>query len=114
MAALELSDADLLTAARDIVRSEAASIASVAEKIDGSIAKAIRMVFECSDEARGHHGVMAVTGVGKAGLVGQRISASFASTVGRLRTFLHPVEALHGDLGRVRRNDAAAAAILFR
>ncbi len=47
-----------------------------------------------------------VSGVGKSGLVGQRISASFAST-GTPSHFLHPVEALHGDLGRVRRNDVA-------
>jgi arabinose-5-phosphate isomerase len=47
-----------------------------------------------------------VSGIGKSGLVGQRISASFAST-GTPSHFLHPVEALHGDLGRVRRSDVA-------
>jgi arabinose-5-phosphate isomerase len=51
-------------------------------------------------------GSVVVSGVGKSGLVGQRISASFAST-GTPSHFLHPVEALHGDLGRVRRNDIA-------
>jgi arabinose-5-phosphate isomerase len=100
------SDDALLAAAREVVRSEAASIASVADKLDSAIVRAIRLVFERSDESRGAHGVVAVSGVGKAGLVGQRISASFAST-GTPSHFLHPVEALHGDLGRVRRHDVA-------
>ena len=106
--AAELSDAELLGAAREVVRSEAASIGSVAEKIDGAVVRAIRLIFERTDEAppRGNHGMVAVTGVGKAGLVGQRISASFAST-GTPSHFLNPVDALHGDLGRVRRNDVA-------
>ncbi len=99
-------DDALLAAAREVVRSEATSISSVAEKLDDAIVKAIRLIFDRSDEARGQHGVVAVSGVGKAGLVGQRISASFAST-GTPSHFLHPVEALHGDLGRVRRNDVA-------
>lgn len=100
------SDDSLLAAARDVVRSESASIASVADKLDHAIVRAIRLIFDHSDESTGSHGVVAVSGVGKAGLVGQRISASFAST-GTPSHFLHPVEALHGDLGRVRRNDVA-------
>jgi arabinose-5-phosphate isomerase len=100
------SDDALLSAAREVVRSEAASITSVADKLDPAVAQAIRLIFDRSDESQGAHGVVAVTGVGKAGLVGQRISASFAST-GTPSHFLHPVEALHGDLGRVRRNDVA-------
>jgi len=101
-----LSDAQLLVAARDVVRSEAASITSVAEKLDAATAQAIRLIFDKTDDARDRHGLVAVTGVGKAGLVGQRISASFAST-GTPSHFLNPVDALHGDLGRVRRNDVA-------
>ena len=99
----------LLAAAREVVRSEAESIGSVAGKLDEAIVAAIRLVFERTDEARGDgggHGAVVVSGVGKSGLVGQRISASFAST-GTPSHFLHPVEALHGDLGRVRRNDVA-------
>jgi arabinose-5-phosphate isomerase len=101
-----LSDAELLRAARDVVRSEAASIGSVAEKLDEAAVRAIRLIFERTDEGRGNHGMVVVTGVGKAGLMGQRISASFAST-GTPSHFLNPVDALHGDLGRVRRNDVA-------
>jgi arabinose-5-phosphate isomerase len=102
----EQNPESLLAAARDVVRSEAASVASVAEKLDGSTAQAIRLIYDKTNAAAGHHGMVAVTGVGKAGLVGQRISASFAST-GTPSHFLNPVDALHGDLGRVRRNDVA-------
>ncbi len=101
-----LNDAALLNAAREVVRSEASSITSVAGKLDDAIVRAIRLIFERTDESQNRHGMVAVTGVGKAGLVGQRISASFAST-GTPSHFLNPVDALHGDLGRVRRNDVA-------
>lgn len=102
----QLSDQELLEGAREVVRSEAESIGSVAGMLDEAVVRAIRLVFERTDEERGGHGAVVVSGVGKSGLVGQRISASFAST-GTPSHFLHPVEALHGDLGRVRRNDVA-------
>ncbi len=102
----EISDSTLLVAAREVLRSEAASIASIADKLDASTPRAIQLIFDKTNDAAGHHGMVAVTGVGKAGLVGQRISASFAST-GTPSHFLNPVDALHGDLGRVRRNDVA-------
>ncbi len=90
----------LLDAAREVVRSEAASIGMVGEQLDHAIVDAIELIFAKSS------GNVVVSGVGKSGLVGQRISASFAST-GTPSHFLHPVEALHGDLGRVRRSDVA-------
>jgi arabinose-5-phosphate isomerase len=99
----------LVEAAREVVRSEAASIASVAEKLDGRVAEAIRLILKCTSEGpagEGFAGTVVVSGIGKSGLVGQRISASFAST-GTPSHFLHPVEAVHGDLGRVRRHDVA-------
>jgi arabinose-5-phosphate isomerase len=108
----------LLAAARAMVRSEAASIGAVADKLDRRIAQAIRLIFERTSPggtggggavakgAGGGDGMLVISGLGKSGLVGQRISASFAST-GTPSHFLHPVEALHGDLGRVRRHDTA-------
>ncbi len=51
-------------------------------------------------------GFLAISGIGKPGLVGLRLAASFAST-GTPSHFLHPVEAVHGDVGRVRRQDVA-------
>src|SRR4051812_30408704 len=102
------SDA-LVQAAREVLRSEAASIASVADKLDHRVADAIRLILKCTTEGpagEGFAGSVVVSGIGKSGLVGQRISASFAST-GTPSHFLHPVEAVHGDLGRVRRHDVA-------
>ncbi len=98
-----MREEDLLADARAILRAEAASIGVVADKLDHRIAEAIALIFERTREGQG---AIAVSGIGKSGLVGQRISASFAST-GTPSHFLHPVEAAHGDLGRVRRNDAA-------
>lgn len=104
-------DQSLLKEAREVLRSEAASIGIVAEKLGLKIVEAMRLIFARTDEtaAAGSPaaiGVVVTSGVGKPGLVAQRISASFAST-GTPSHFLHPVEAMHGDLGRVRRHDVA-------
>jgi arabinose-5-phosphate isomerase len=108
-------DAQLLAAAREVLRSESASIASIADILSPSIAHAITLIHERTSEAASpqypipntqYPGGVVLSGIGKSGLVAQRLSASFAST-GTPSHFLHPVEALHGDLGRVRRNDTA-------
>jgi arabinose-5-phosphate isomerase len=98
----------LLTAGREILRAEAAAIAAVAGQLDRRLADAIRLIYDRTrDGTEGAGGgTVVLSGIGKSGLVGQRISASFAST-GTPSHFLHPVEALHGDLGRVRRADVA-------
>ncbi len=94
----------LLTDAQHVLRSEAATLMQVADRLDQSLPAAIDLIYRCTQADA--HGTVVVTGVGKSGLAGQRISASFAST-GTPSHFLHPVEALHGDLGRVRRTDVA-------
>jgi arabinose-5-phosphate isomerase len=66
-----------------------------------AIVKAAELVFRC-------HGSVIVTGMGKAGLVGQKIAATLAST-GTRAFHLHPGEAVHGDLGRVRSGDIVIA-----
>ena len=90
----------LLTAGREILRAEAAAIAAVAGQLDRRLADAIRLIYDRTrDGTEGAGGgTVVLSGIGKSGLVGQRISASFAST-GTPSHFLHPVEALHGDLG---------------
>ena len=88
--------------ARDVIRGEAATLLQVADRLDDSIARAIQLIL--SKIGPDKPGALVVTGVGKSGLTGMRISASLAST-GTPSHFLHPVEAVHGDLGRVRRND---------
>ncbi len=83
--------------ARQVIKSEAAAIESVASIVDGSFEKAVDMIYQCS-------GSVIISGIGKAGIIGQKISATLAST-GTPSHFLHPAEAIHGDLGRLRNND---------
>jgi arabinose-5-phosphate isomerase len=83
--------------ARQVIQAEAEAIASVTPIVDASFARACQMIHECS-------GSCIVSGIGKAGLIGQKISATLAST-GTPSHFLHPAEAVHGDLGRLRDND---------
>ena len=86
---------------REILRLEAAAVLSLAERIGPDFDAAIETIAAC----KGH---LVVTGMGKAGLVGQKISATFAST-GTPSIFLHPAEAYHGDLGRVLATDVVLA-----
>ncbi|MFT5733453.1 MAG: arabinose-5-phosphate isomerase [Planctomycetota bacterium] len=90
----------------EVLRVEAAAIARLADLlVEGERAlafdRAVLSVLKCA-------GQTVVTGMGKAGLVGQKISATLAST-GTPSFFLHPSEALHGDLGRVRSGDVVLA-----
>jgi arabinose-5-phosphate isomerase len=83
--------------ARKVIEAEADAIMSVTPIVDESFARACRMIYACS-------GSCIVSGIGKAGIIGQKISATLAST-GTPSHFLHPAEAVHGDLGRLRKND---------
>jgi len=87
--------------AREVVRLEAQAIAGLEERLDERFSAACEEVLGCE----GH---VVVSGMGKAGLVGQKISATLAST-GTPSIFLHPGEALHGDLGRIRPQDVVLA-----
>jgi len=70
---------------------EASAVLSASKRLDGSILKAVEMMLS-------RPGKVVVTGVGKSGVVGRKITATFLST-GTQAVFLHPVEAAHGDLG---------------
>jgi arabinose-5-phosphate isomerase len=83
--------------AREVLENEARAIARLAERIDKRFLEAARLILKCK-------GRVVVTGMGKPGLVGQKISATMAST-GTPSYSLHPAEALHGDLGRVTKAD---------
>ncbi len=90
----------------EVLRVEAAAIARLADLMVGSsraqaFDQAVMAVLQCN-------GQVIVTGMGKAGLVGQKVSATLAST-GTPSFYLHPAEALHGDLGRVRSGDVVLA-----
>ena len=90
-----------LDLARGVLRAEAQAIVALTERLDGTFAQAAEMIFRCQ-------GKVVLTGIGKAGLVARKISATLAST-GTPSIFLHPVDALHGDLGRLVRGDVVVA-----
>jgi arabinose-5-phosphate isomerase len=83
--------------ARQVIRSEASAIESLVQLVDDAFAGAVEMIYGCA-------GSVIVSGMGKAGIIGRKISATLAST-GTPSHFLHPAEAVHGDLGRLRRED---------
>lgn len=95
------TEAEGLQFAREVLRVEADALDRVREQLDGSIARAARLVHRCD-------GGVVVTGMGKAGLVGQKLAATLASTGTRAYP-LHPGEAIHGDLGRIRAGDVVIA-----
>jgi arabinose-5-phosphate isomerase len=86
---------------RSVVRAEAAALGAVLRRMGSGFLRAVDLLHGC-------RGTVVVTGVGKSGLVGQKISATFAST-GTPSIYLHAAEALHGDVGRVRRDDVVLA-----
>jgi len=83
--------------ARRVIEAEADAITSVKPIVNESFARACEMIYGCT-------GSCIVSGIGKAGIIGQKISATLAST-GTPSHFLHPAEAVHGDLGRLREDD---------
>ena len=90
-----------LETARRVLEIEARAIEEVKARLDNSFAKAVDVLLACK-------GRVAVTGMGKSGLIGRKISATLSST-GTPSFFLHPAEALHGDLGMLARGDAMLA-----
>jgi len=83
------------------LRIEAEALAGLIERLDGGFIQAVEIVLGC-------RGKVAVTGMGKSGLIGQKISATLAST-GTPSYFLHPAEGVHGDLGMVTKDDVIVA-----
>lgn len=106
---MNMPDVDL-EVARRTVTSEGRAVSALAGQIDEAFADVARAIYRCGevDLQDRPAGKVVLTGIGKAGLVAQKISATLAST-GTQSIFLHPVEALHGDLGRLRRGDVVIA-----
>jgi arabinose-5-phosphate isomerase len=92
---------DILEHARQVIRAEADAVAQLSGRLNGHFARAVEMVLACP-------GRVVVTGMGKPGFIAQKISATFAST-GTPSLYLHPAEALHGDLGRLVPGDLVLA-----
>ena len=87
--------------ARDVLTVESKALAAVADRIDDSFVRAVDMMNRCT-------GNIIITGMGKAGHVGRKVSSTMASTGARSH-FLHPAEAVHGDLGRIASDDIVLA-----
>ncbi len=83
---------------KDIFRLQAMAIASLSNKINGEFSRAVKTILNTT----GH---LVVCGIGKSGLIGQKMAATFAST-GTPSFFVHPAEAYHGDLGMITEEDS--------
>jgi arabinose-5-phosphate isomerase len=94
-------DDAILDRGREILRAEGEAVLAAAAGLDQAFCRAVRLVEGCT-------GSVVVTGIGKAGLVARKISATLAST-GTPSHFLHPAEAMHGDLGALRGDDVVLA-----
>ncbi|MDX9715488.1 MAG: KpsF/GutQ family sugar-phosphate isomerase [Dissulfurispiraceae bacterium] len=86
-----------LEIAKKVLRTEAAAVAALIDKLDEGFGKAVDIIYDC-------RGRVVVTGMGKSGLIGKKIAATLAST-GTPAFFMHPAEASHGDLGMVTSDD---------
>lgn len=82
---------------KEVIRIEAEAVAALQSRIDERFARAVDMIYNCK-------GRVIVTGMGKSGLVAEKIVATLNST-GTPAVFLHPADAVHGDLGMVRKED---------
>src|ERR1700678_259431 len=89
----------------NVVRIEAEALRALADRLAGSMAedfdRALNLLFGC-------RGRVVVTGMGKSGLIARKIAATLSST-GSPALYMHPVDALHGDLGMIVRGDIVLA-----
>jgi arabinose-5-phosphate isomerase len=90
-----------LDLARNVIKTEAAAVQGLVGRVDGRFSAAVQALLDC-------RGRVIVTGMGKSGIIARKIAATFSST-GTSAFFLHPAEAVHGDLGAVRGDDVVLA-----
>ena len=91
----------MLKHAQDVLRMEAEAILELVPRVDANFAAAISLILECP-------GRTVITGMGKSGIIGRKMAATFAST-GTPSFYLHPAEGIHGDLGMVTADDVVIA-----
>jgi arabinose-5-phosphate isomerase len=94
---IPIAEYDVLREGRAVVRQEAQALEQVAQRLDSAFCAAVELLVAC-------RGCVVVCGMGKAGLIGQKIAATLSST-GTRAWFLHPAEAVHGDLGALHPDD---------
>ncbi|MDH3998298.1 MAG: KpsF/GutQ family sugar-phosphate isomerase [Desulfuromonadales bacterium] len=93
--------AEIIEAGRKVMQIEADAVTALAERLDGPFVDAVEMILACK-------GRVVVTGMGKSGLICQKMAATMAST-GTPALFLHPAEGVHGDLGMLMKGDLVIA-----
>jgi arabinose-5-phosphate isomerase len=102
------SEAGRTPAPAALVRTEAAALEALATRLEGPMAetfdRAVELILRCGEE----RGRVVVTGMGKSGIIAQKIAATLSST-GSPALFLHPAEALHGDVGVLMAGDVVVA-----
>jgi arabinose-5-phosphate isomerase len=92
---------DHLALARQVLRTEAEAILALVERLDETFERAVQLLLACP-------GRVIVTGMGKSGIICRKIAATLSST-GTPAYFLHPAEAIHGDLGMIQSDDVVVA-----
>ena len=90
-----------LSLARKVLQTEAAAILALGGRLDGRFDRAVKLLHEC-------RGRVIVTGMGKSGIICRKIAATLSS-IGTAAFFLHPAEAIHGDLGVIQTDDVLLA-----
>jgi arabinose-5-phosphate isomerase len=90
-----------LSLARKVLQTEAAAVLALVDRVDERFARAVELIRDCK-------GRVIVTGMGKSGIICRKIAATLAST-GTPAFFLHPAEAVHGDLGVIQADDVVIA-----
>ena len=98
---MKLSSKEIIEIGKHVIRIEKEAIADLELRIGENFAKAIELIIKAE-------GRVIVTGMGKSGAVGRKISSTLSST-GTTSLFLHPAEGVHGDLGMVIKNDVVIA-----
>jgi len=91
----------ILNLAKEVLDIESTSVAALKERIGESFIRAVEILYQCK-------GRVIVTGMGKSGIIGKKIAATFSST-GTPSFFLHPAESTHGDSGVITREDIIIA-----
>ena len=88
-----MKSADIKSIAKNLIKIEAQAVSLMLERIDENFEKAVNLIIGCS----GH---LILTGIGKSGLISKKISSTMSST-GTPSIYLHPGDAIHGDLGKM-------------
>jgi len=91
------NSSEVLATAKRVLQMEAEAIAAAVDRLDQRFAEAVELILACE-------GRVIVAGMGKSGLVGRKVAATFAS-LGTPSAFVHPADAMHGDLGMIRPQD---------